>query len=100
MSLSMTADPVPLRVDADGVARVGHTRVTLDTVVACFGEGATAEEIVLQYPSLDLGDVYALIAYYLKRTAAVESYLHVRERNSAAVRQRNEARCDPSGVRN
>lgn len=38
--------------DADGVVRVAGTRVTLDTVVAAFEEGATAEEIAQQYPSL------------------------------------------------
>lgn len=31
--------------DADGVVRVGGTRVTLDTIVFAFEEGATAEEI-------------------------------------------------------
>jgi uncharacterized protein (DUF433 family) len=40
----------------DGVVRVGGTHMTLDTVVAVFEEGATAEEIVKQYPSLRLAD--------------------------------------------
>ena len=34
MSLQVTAEPVPLASDADGVVRVGSSRVTLDTVVA------------------------------------------------------------------
>jgi hypothetical protein len=42
MTLTNTTDVVPFRVDTDGVARVGGTRVTLDTVVAAFSEGATA----------------------------------------------------------
>ena len=54
MSLAILSDPPPLLVDADGVVRVGQTRVTLDTVVTAFLEGATAEEIVEQYPSLQL----------------------------------------------
>ena len=52
MSLMVMPEPVPLAADRDGVMRVGGTRVTLDTVVAAFREGATAEEITQQYPSL------------------------------------------------
>ena len=52
MALSITPEPMPLMTDQDGVVRVGGTRVTLDTIVMAFNQGATAEEIVLQYPSL------------------------------------------------
>jgi hypothetical protein len=54
-TLLIETEPIPLEADADGVVRVGGTRVTLDTVVAAFKDGATAEEIVYQYPSLSLG---------------------------------------------
>lgn len=57
-------ETLPLEMDAHGVIRVGKTRVTLDTVVAAFDEGATAEEIVQQYPTLLLADVYSVIGYY------------------------------------
>jgi uncharacterized protein (DUF433 family) len=36
---------------------VRHTRVTLETIIAAFNEGATTEEIALQYPSVPLADV-------------------------------------------
>ncbi len=62
MAFTINTEPVPLLTDKDGVVRVGGTRVTLDTVVAAFKEGATAEEIVQQYPSLELADVYAVIS--------------------------------------
>jgi hypothetical protein len=52
MVLSPTTEVTPLTVDANGVLRVGNTRATLDTVLAAFADGATAEEIVQQYPSL------------------------------------------------
>jgi uncharacterized protein (DUF433 family) len=78
-TLLIEAKPVPLEVDADGVARVGSSRVTLDTVVAAFNEGATAEEIVYQYPSLNLADVYAVIGYYLQRRSDIETYLCQRQ---------------------
>jgi hypothetical protein len=54
MTLAIAASPPPLRTDADGVVRVGTTRVSLDTLIAAFLEGATAEEITQQYPSLSL----------------------------------------------
>ncbi len=41
---------VPMKVDQDGVIRIGGTRVRLDTVIFAFNEGYTAEEIASQYP--------------------------------------------------
>ncbi|MEK6303540.1 MAG: DUF433 domain-containing protein [Acidobacteriota bacterium] len=90
---------IPIETDADGVIRVARTRVTLDTLVAAFNEGATAEEIVQQYPSLALGDVYAVIGYYLHNQAEVEQYLERRKEESLRVRAENEARFDPEGIR-
>jgi len=99
MAISIATEPVPLTVDPDGVIRVGNTRVTLDTVVAAFLEGATAEEIAQQYPSLDLADVYAVIGYYLRRRSEVEDYLGRRREQSAAARKLNESRFPPVNVR-
>jgi hypothetical protein len=36
MTLRFAVETVPLSYDADGVIRVGNTRVTLDTVVEAF----------------------------------------------------------------
>jgi uncharacterized protein (DUF433 family) len=63
MLLVPTAEPIPLVTDANGVVRISKTRVTLDTVVTAFLEGATAEEIREQYSSLRLSDIYAVITY-------------------------------------
>jgi hypothetical protein len=79
--------------------RVGGTRVTLDTVIAAFNNGATAEEIAQQYPSLTLADVYSVIAYYLRHQTDVQTYLADRQQHAANVRQELERRFDPSGVR-
>jgi uncharacterized protein (DUF433 family) len=94
-----TTERVPIQTDGDGVIRVGGTRVTLDTVVAAFDAGATAEEIVQQYPSLDLADVYSVIAYYLRHRSDVQMYVTERQRQAAQVRDENAHRFDPSGVR-
>jgi uncharacterized protein (DUF433 family) len=92
-------DQVPLHKDADGVIRIGGTRVTLDTVIGAFNAGATAEEIVQQYPSIALADVYSVIAYYLRHQADIQTYLAERQRRAAKVREENERRFDSSGIR-
>lgn len=72
--MSITAT-IPISRSEDGVIRVGATRVTLDTLVGAFKSGATPEEIVFQYPVLELADVYAVISYYLNNREYIESYL-------------------------
>jgi len=99
MALEIADTPLPLANDADGVIRVGGTRVTLDTVISAFTRGATAEEIVQQYPSLQLADVYATLGYYLRHHAAVETYLLQRKEQARLIRQQNEERFDPTGLR-
>ena len=99
MTLAIEAEPAPLNMNPDGVVRVGGTRVTLDTVVAVFKQGATAEEIVHRYPSLRLGDVYASIAFYLNHQKEVESYLIKRQDQAQEIRQMNQARFDTQGLR-
>jgi uncharacterized protein (DUF433 family) len=99
MTLQIEPELVPLAVDTDGVVRVGGTRVTLDTVIAAFADGATAEEIVHQYSSLHLADVYAVLGFYLRKRPAIDVYLHRRQEQAEEVRRQNEARFDPHGVR-
>jgi uncharacterized protein (DUF433 family) len=86
MSLIVAAEPIPLATDADGVMRIGGTRVTLDTVVAAFQEGATAEAIAEQYPSLALADVYTVLGYYLHHRAEVDAYLQRRGHQAVQAR--------------
>ncbi len=85
--------------DADDVIRVGGTRVTLDTVVGAYRDGASAEAIAQQYPSLDLADIHAVIGHYLRHRSQVEAYLAEREARAETVRRDNESRFDPIGVR-
>ncbi len=99
MTLVVTPQSPPLTTDADGVVRIGGTRVTLETVVGVFHDGATAEEIVQQYPLLALADVYAVIGYYLKYRPDVDDYLRQERQRSDQVRQENERQFDPTGVR-
>jgi len=66
---------VPLTRDDEGVLRVIGSRVTLDSIVHLFKSGATAEQIQEDFPSLALGDIYSVIAYYLQHSSQVEDYL-------------------------
>jgi uncharacterized protein (DUF433 family) len=99
MSLALSPQAPPLSAAEDGVIRVGNTRVTLDTVVAAFRTGATAEEIAQRYPTLDLADVYQVIGYCLRHRDEVEAYLQERAEVRSQVRRMNEARFDPQGIR-
>ncbi len=99
MILIVAAEPAPLETNADGVVRVGKTRVTLDTVVSVFKQGLTAEEIVYRYPSLKLADVYATIGFYLNHQQEVEAYLQQRQQQAQEIRKMNQARFDGQGLR-
>ena len=99
MTLALESPPLPLEVDAHGSIRVGKTRVTLDTLVAAYREGATPEEILQRYPTLELSDVYTVIAYYLRHQVQVDSYLQQRQSDAQALRESIERQFDPHGVR-
>ena len=73
-----------MSLDGDDVARVGGTRVTLDTIVDAFKRGATAEEIAQQYPTVGLSDVYSVLGYYLDQREEIEAYLVERSAKSEA----------------
>jgi hypothetical protein len=99
MTLTIAAESPPLQTNQDGVILVGKTRVTLDTVVAVFCQGATVEEIAYRYPSLNLADIYATIAFYLKHQSEVDAYLQRRRQQSQEIREMNQTRFDPQGLR-
>jgi uncharacterized protein (DUF433 family) len=61
--------------DEHGVYRVGESRVSIDSLVFAFKQGHSAETIQQQYPALQLADVYAAIAFYLRNRNEVEQYL-------------------------
>ena len=98
MVLVVGADPVPLRVDESGTVRVGKTRVLLDLVVLAHEEGVSPEGIVERYPTLQLGDVYGAIAYYLHHREEVRAYLAERERRGEEIRQELESRYDRQAI--
>ncbi len=99
MSLSTAPQPVPLQLDQYGVARVGGTRVTLDSVIAVFKHGSTPEEIAGSFPTLSLADIYSVLAYYLQHRRDVEDYLGKREQEAEVIRTEAERRFNLVGLR-
>jgi uncharacterized protein (DUF433 family) len=97
--MSQTTTTVPISQDKAGVLLVTGTRVSLDSVVYAFNEGATPEEIAQQYPTVSLKDAYAVISYYLQNQAEVEKYLEQRQVERQELKKEIESRFDPHGIR-
>jgi uncharacterized protein (DUF433 family) len=89
-SFVLVNDAVPLYVDPDGAVRVTGTRVLLEIVVGAFEQGDTPEEIVASFPTLQLADVYAVIAYYLRHQDAVKAYIQWVAEEAEKIRQQIE----------
>ena len=90
MSITITADPVPLRLDHYGTYRVGNSGVRLDTIVFSHNAGSSPQKIVEEFPSLELSDVYAVVGYYLKHKSEVDGYIAEREQSAAELRKKLE----------
>jgi uncharacterized protein (DUF433 family) len=84
--LPVHAEPPPLRADEGGAVRVGKSRVSLELVVEKYENGMTPEDLVRAYDTLDLADVHAVIAYYLRHREEVRAYLQRREEEAKALR--------------
>jgi uncharacterized protein (DUF433 family) len=95
----MQALSLPLEVDHDGVIRVGGTRLTLDTIITAYQLGDTPEVIAESFPPLELSDVYATIAYYLRHRQELDAYLERRRREAQQIREEMEKRFPPDGFR-
>lgn len=99
MNLATITDPNPIRMDADGTARIGNTRVRLASVLYHHRQGATPEEIHEIFPSISLADVYAAIAYYLNHQAEVDAYLGASETEAERIRREVESRPETKALR-
>ena len=99
MAATLTTFAVPLRLDAHGTIRVGRSRVTLDTVIAAYQQGASPEAIARQYPAVTLAVVYGAIAYYLQHQAEMDTCLRARLAEAAPLREELEDRSNPVGLR-
>jgi uncharacterized protein (DUF433 family) len=99
MSVVISTSEIKLTETEAGVLRIGDSRVSLDTVIIAFGQGATPEQIVEDYDSLELAEVYAVISYYLQNREEVEAYLAQRKVRRDELRREVESRSNPRGIR-
>jgi uncharacterized protein (DUF433 family) len=93
------AQAVPLTRGEGGVFRVTGTRVTLDSILREFKDGATPEQIQEDLPSVTLSDIYSVVAYYLQHSRAAEDYLSAQAQAANEVRHEVESSVDTRGLR-
>jgi uncharacterized protein (DUF433 family) len=82
---------VPLWEDPPGALRVGKSRVLLELLIHAYQQGETPAGIVEMYDTLEIGDVFAVIAYYLSHRAQVDEYLRECDQRAEELRRTIEA---------
>lgn len=92
-------EPVPLARDSAGRLVVIGTRVPLDTLVMAFERGDSPEAIHESYPTVTLGDIYAVFTYCVRHRTDVNAYLAERAEARASTRSEAEERFPPEGLR-
>ena len=96
MTMTIHADPVPLRVDEHGVIRIGDSRLSLEVVLDYHHQGMSAEAIAEGYQDIiTLADVHAVLAYYLRHRDEVDRYLERRDQAAEGVHGQVEAEQPP-----
>jgi hypothetical protein len=63
----------------------------LELVIHAHRQGESPEGIIEMYPALELGDVFAVIAYYLVHRAEVDEYLRHCDEEATVLRGKIEA---------
>lgn len=72
----------------EDVIRIKGNRIDIEIVLEDYLAGASPEEILLRYPTLNLEKIHATILYYLAKREEVEAYLErVRRLNEAAEQE-------------
>ncbi|MBX3244165.1 MAG: DUF433 domain-containing protein [Acidobacteria bacterium] len=99
MAVSFGTIPNAIRKVKGGVLRVGDSRVSLDSVIYMFNEGADAVEIQNSYDSLTLAQVHAAIAYYLDNKATIDKYLTEQIKQQKKIRAEIENMFPPDEMR-
>jgi uncharacterized protein (DUF433 family) len=101
--MALAAEPAAeaalLKEDSQGVIRVAGTRVPLERVVLEWKAGASPEGIAESFPILELADIYAAIAYYLRHRQEVEAYIGRAEEEAERLRAEIEKQFPQTGLR-
>jgi uncharacterized protein (DUF433 family) len=83
----------PYIEERNGGLYIAGRRVTLDSVVINYQEGASPAKIVECFPTLKLWQVYGALAYYLENEQVIGQYIAEAEREFERLRALN--RSDP-----
>ena len=75
-----------------GTWRVTGTRVSLDSVIHDFWNGATPETTCQDFPTLSLTQVRDVLAYYQRHKDQIDTYLHEQQQGADQIRQELQAR--------
>lgn len=93
---TVATEPVAYAFQTEaGGWRVTGSRVSLDSVVHMYHEGADPETIVRQFPSLSPEQVYGAIAFYLRNRKAIDAYLEEQRKRWDELRARCEEQNRP-----
>jgi uncharacterized protein (DUF433 family) len=87
MTVLETTQTIPLTKLDDGTIVITGTPIALEIVIARHNVGDTPDEIKKGFPSLDLADIYFVIAYYLSHRDEVDAYIQRQQERSQRVRQ-------------
>ena len=72
----------------ENVVRIKGNRIDIEIVLEDYLQGASPEEILLRYPTLNLEKIHATILYYLAKKEEVEAYLkRVRQLDEVAEQE-------------
>ncbi len=75
----------PYIEERNGGLYVAGTGVSLDSVLINFRQGASPEEIVQAFPTVELSQVRDAIAYHIENEAAINGYLSEGEQEFASA---------------
>jgi uncharacterized protein (DUF433 family) len=84
MTLSLEPITLPLTTSDKGVVYISGTRIPIDFIVYEYLEGATAEDIAQNYPTLSLSAIHAVLSYYLTHKTEVDAYIAQQEQLAEA----------------
>lgn len=88
MAIVETTQELPLTVTADGTIKISGSRVSLDSVIFNYRQGATVEKVAMRFQGRRLADIHSCIAYFLNHQEEVNKYLADREQSAVDLRER------------
>ncbi len=100
MVLATKSEQLPYEMDEENkIAYMRGTRVPIDSVFCAFNQGHTPEEIVQQFPTLKLGEVYEIVGMYIKHRDEFDDYLEARQKQKEEIQEQNVKKFNQTEIR-